>query len=33
MISKLQKLWNHLIWLEEQRIKAAIKCGSVGPLL
>jgi len=33
MIKKLKKLWNYLTWLEEQRMKAAIKCGSAGPLL
>ena len=32
-INKLKKLWNYLTWLEEQRMKAAIKCGSAGPLL
>ena len=29
----LKKIWNYLIWLEEQRMKAAIKSGSAGPLL
>ena len=33
MINKLKKLWNYLTWLEEQRMKAAIKCGSAGHLL
>ena len=33
MITKLKKLWNYLTWLEEQRMKAVIKCGSAGPLL
>tara|TARA_B110000285_G_scaffold152514_1_gene170338 strand:- start:102 stop:218 length:117 start_codon:yes stop_codon:yes gene_type:complete len=29
----LKKIWKHLLWLEEQRMKAAIKSGSAGPLL
>lgn len=29
----LKKIWNYLLWLEEQRMKAAIKSGSAGPLL
>ena len=29
----LKKIWNYLIWLEEQRMKAAIKSGSAGPLM
>ncbi len=29
----LKKIWNYLTWLEEQRMKAAIKSGSSGPLL
>lgn len=29
----LKKIWNYLTWLEEQRIKAAIKTGSAGPLM
>tara|TARA_B110000285_G_scaffold42150_1_gene46539 strand:- start:3150 stop:3251 length:102 start_codon:yes stop_codon:yes gene_type:complete len=33
MIKKLKKLWNYLQWLEEQRMKAAIKSGSAGPLI
>ena len=33
MIAKLKKLWKYLTWLEEQRMKAAIKCDSAGPLL
>lgn len=27
MIEKLKRLWKHLQWLEEQRIKAMIKAG------
>ena len=30
---KLKKFWNYLQWLEEQRMKAAIKSGSAGPLM
>jgi hypothetical protein len=33
MIKKLKKLWKYLTWLEEQRMKAAIKSGSAGPLI
>lgn len=33
MINKLKKFWKYLTWLEEQRIKAAIYCGSAGSLL
>ena len=33
MITKLKNIWKYLTWLEEQRMKAAIKCGSAGPLL
>ena len=33
MITKLKNSWKYLTWLEEQRMKAAIKCGSAGPLL
>jgi len=29
----IKKIWNHLLWLEEQRIKCAIKSGSAGPLM
>jgi hypothetical protein len=29
----LRKIWNHLRWLEEQRMKCAIKSGSAGPLM
>jgi hypothetical protein len=29
----LKKLWKHLVWLEEQRMKAAIHSGSAGPLM
>jgi hypothetical protein len=29
----LKKIWNYLIWLEEQRMNAAIKSASAGPLL
>ncbi len=30
---KLKKFWNYLQWLEEKRMKAAIKSGSAGPLM
>jgi|TARA_B110000971_G_C19527108_1_gene284322 hypothetical protein len=33
MFKKLKKLWKYLTWLEEQRMKAAIKSGSAGPLI
>jgi len=33
MIKKLKKLWKYLTWLEDQRMKAAIKSGSAGPLI
>ena len=33
MINKLKRFFKYLTWLEEQRMKAAIKCGSAGPLL
>ena len=33
MFKKLKKLWKNLTWLEEQRMKAAIKSGSAGPLI
>lgn len=33
MFKKLKKLWKYLQWLEEQRMKAAIKSGSAGPLI
>jgi hypothetical protein len=33
MIKKLKKIWAYMIWLEDQRMKAAIHSGSAGPLL
>ena len=30
---RLKEFWNYLQWLEEQRMKAAIKSGSAGPLM
>ena len=33
IMKALKKIWNYLTWLEEQRIKAAIKTGSAGPLM
>jgi|TARA_R110000851_G_scaffold314509_2_gene476598 hypothetical protein len=33
MFKKLKKLWKYLQWLEEQRMEAAIKSGSAGPLI
>jgi hypothetical protein len=33
MYRRLKKFWNYLQWLEEKRMKAAIKSGSAGPLM
>ena len=33
MINKIRKFFKYLTWLEEQRMKAAIKSGSAGPLM
>jgi hypothetical protein len=30
---KFRKIWNYLLWLEEQRIKYVIKSGSAGSLM
>ncbi len=29
----LKKIWNHLVWLKDQQMEAAIKTGSAGPLI
>lgn len=29
----LKKVWKYLLWLEDRRIKAAIKSGSAGPFM
>tara|TARA_Y100000389_G_C16956612_1_gene269050 strand:+ start:329 stop:430 length:102 start_codon:yes stop_codon:yes gene_type:complete len=33
MLKKIKKFLNYIKWLEEQRMKAAIKSGSAGPLM
>lgn len=33
MINKIRRFFKYLNWLEEQRMKAAIKSGSAGPLM
>ena len=32
-MKQLNRFWKYLQWLEEQRMKAAIKSGSAGPLM
>ena len=32
-MKRIKKIWNYLIWLEEQRIKYAIKSASAGSLM
>jgi hypothetical protein len=32
-MKKIKQFFKYLAWLEEQRIKAAIHCGSAGPLM